>query len=204
MKLLKGCIYRFKYQGYHSDKFPMALVLHSDTRITHALNLNYLRPHMRNEVIEMIAKLATSKLRVNHRSKKEEETLIQAGDTYQLYHMYLKRKLPQIIRFSYRTYHTHLILNEQLVSKGFWHLKTFMRNVGNFTGKDTIKVFKEVKTAIKEASNEGKQNTKLRRLNNLKAWQSLNSAAVHNKAVGYLNEINKIYKDKFDPSKYTM
>jgi hypothetical protein len=204
MKLLKGCIYRFKYQGYHSDKFPMALILYSDNLKTHALNLNYLRPHMRNEVIDMISKLATSKLRVNHRSKKEEEILFKGSDTYQLYHMYLKRKLPQIIRFAYRTYHTHLILNDQIVSKGFWHMRTFLQNVKKFTGKDTDKTFKDIKAAIKEASNEGKQNTKLRRLNNLNAWKELNSKAIHEKAVGYLNEVNKIYKDKFDPSKYTM
>ena len=171
----------------------MVLVLHSDSRITHAINLNYLRPHMRNDLINMISKLATTKLRINHL---DEKLILDGSNTYQLYHMYLKRKLPQIIRFAYRTYHTHLILNEQLVSKGFWHMKTFLYNARQFTKNDTDKAFKEIRAAIKEAGNEGKQNTKLRRLNQLNAWQKLNSAAIHEKAVGYLNEINKIYKDK--------
>lgn len=191
-KLEKGCIYRFKYLNYNVDKYPLALILYAGPTYVHALNLSYLTRNLRAEVIDMITKIATKQM--------------EGRDTYALYHKYIKKKLPRVIRFCYRKYFTHLIHNEQMVSRGFWHTRDFLYNIKKFSEKDKNKVFKDIRDAIKVASNEKQQDQKLRKLRRLaltEHYKNLTSKDIHVRASDYLAEINKVYNQKFQRDRYT-
>lgn len=187
MKIEKGNIYHFYYSNYHVDKYPIALILHSDSNNTHSLNLNYLSPKMRDSVIDMIVAITTKKL--------------GGRDTYALYHDYIKRKLPQVIRFCYRKYKTSFIRDAKLVSKGFFETRNFLWHIKkNFSQEDSQFIFKKIKTSIKEAQNVEKQDKKIAAL---KKWESkLTPDEFEDKAKDYIASLSQIYTPK-DTNKYT-
>ena len=195
MKLEKGAIYRFKYVNYTTDKFPLAIILHSDSQYTHALNLNYLPKQLKEQTIEMIALLATKKLK--YFSKDNDLK------SYELYHNYIKRQLPKVIRFAYRKYFTHLIRESSKVSSGVFNNKAFIVNLKKASPTDFKKIFTQIKKSVNIASNEEEQDKKLQKLNRLKALSSLTDKQINDIATNYLNDINQIYKQKFDKSKFT-
>ena len=111
MKLKKGHIYRFHYNNYKHDPRPLALVLYSGKDKTHAINFNHLPKEVSKEFIDWITTIAINAKRMTPR------------DTYNLYHGYMKNRIPQVIRFAYRTYFTSKIKNVRKVSKGFFEIK---------------------------------------------------------------------------------
>lgn len=188
-KFEAGCIYRAKYLNYHIDKYPLILILHANDSYVHAINLNYLPKQLKEEVIDLIAMVATKQL--------------PGSDTYKLYHNYIKSKLPRVIRFAYRKYFTYMFKDPVQVSKGFWHIKNFLWHIKKFDNNDKQKVIVSVRKAIKEASNEEKQDAKIQRLARLNKYASMTKEEIDKRAGEYLQEINSIYKKKFDRSNYT-
>jgi hypothetical protein len=115
MKLEKGNIVYFRYNNYHKDKNPLALVLFVDKRdisgssqkdpLVHALNLNALTPELTKDVIKVISMVIGK--------------LLDAKDPYKFYHNTLVRKLPVALKKSYRTYKEKYIQNVVFISKGY-------------------------------------------------------------------------------------
>lgn len=188
MKIEKGNIYHFFYSNYHVDKYPIALVLHSDSENTHSLNLNYLSKNMRESVIDMIVAITTKKL--------------SGKDTYSLYHDYIKRKLPQVIRFCYRKYKTRFIRDPKLVSKGFFETRNFLWHIKkNFSKEDSDFIFNKIKTSIKDAQDTQKQDKKIA---SLKKWESkLSPDEFEDKAKEYIASLSGIRSARIDRNKYT-
>lgn len=189
-KLEKGSIYHFKYLGYHLDKYPIALILYSGKEKTHAININYLTPHLRGELIDMIASVAVKKL--------------NGRDTYSLYHNHIKRQLPKIISVAYRTYYTHLIKDPKLVSKGFWEIKGFLHSIRkNFTKKEHEDLKKKIKKKIVAANSSSHQDEKIKRLHSI--WsKKIDIGKIDKESKEYFDKINKIIgKPKIDWKKYT-
>jgi len=187
-KIEKGNIYHFYYSNFHVDKYPIALILHSDGENTHALNLNYLSPKLRDSVIDMIVAITTKKL--------------GGRDTYSLYHDYIKRKLPQVIRFCYRKYKTTYIRDPKLISKGFFETRNFLWHIKkNFSKEDSDFIFKKIKTSVKEAQNTEKQDAKIAKLKKFES--KLTPEEFEDKAKDYIASLSKVYSPKFDRNKYT-
>lgn len=187
MKIEKGNIYHFYYSNYHVDKYPIALILHSDGENTHALNINYLSPKMRDSVIDMIVMITTKQL--------------SGRNTYSLYHDYIKRKLPQVIRFCYRKYKTKFIRDAKIVSKGFFETRNLLWHIKkNFSKEDSDFIFKKVKTSIKEAQNTEKQDAKIAKLKKFESKYT--PEEFEDKAKDYIASLSQIYTQK-DKNKYT-
>lgn len=141
-KLKKGGVFFFQYSGYKEDPTPIALVLYVDKRkkLVHAININYLTPRLTDYLINMIALIALKQL--------------NARDMFSFYHNYIKRKLPRVVRTSYRTYKSNKIKNVVLLSQGFDETKDYLNNLKKKQTKKKYEfVRKTIKKQIKKAIN---------------------------------------------------
>jgi len=105
MKLEKGNIVFFHYRMWHKDRNPLALILFANDKIVHAINLNALTSSLTDELIAIIAQIVGR--------------IMDGRDTYKLYHDIFKHKLPDVLKYAYRTYKPQFIQSKVFVSKGF-------------------------------------------------------------------------------------
>ena len=102
--LERGHIYHFIYKGYKHDPVPLVLILWAGDGVVHGINVNYLPKDIRENLVDMLAKMAMG--------------FVDWRDAYNFYHSYLKHKAPRMIRLSYRTYKDSLIKGITYVSVG--------------------------------------------------------------------------------------
>ncbi len=110
-----GTIVKMTYSNYKHDPEPLILVLYSGVKYTHALNLNYLTPQDKAYLLRLIYQLKNANQPVNPRV------------VYQI----LKRDAYySIVRKSYRTYFSNMIVQPRTVSNGWtsFRLRTFSIN----------------------------------------------------------------------------
>jgi hypothetical protein len=112
MKLETGNIYSFHYRRYKNDPNPLALILYQDNNICHALNFHYLSKNLNEELILMIAKMATK--------------MIKTESMYNLYHNWMKRNIPGVIEKAYRTYKPQHITSVKRMTRGYWGIQSFI------------------------------------------------------------------------------
>lgn len=189
--LKRGYIYRFEYRNYHEDPNPLALILWSGREKTHAININYLKPKLRDELIDMIAQIAGSRL--------------DASDAYAFYHDYFKKKLPYIIRRAYRTYFTSKIKHPTSIARGFFEIKYFLGEINKELNPKQLEILKvQIKKSIesaKELQKSGFQPFSLFRKD-----ESITTQELHRRSSEYVNRIKEIVaqtKRKEDMRKYT-
>jgi len=111
-KLSAGNIYNFHYRRYKHDPYPMVLVLYCDDKLCHALNFHYLIENESDELIHMIAALATRSMK--------------SRSMYTHYHNWMKRNIPGVIKNAYRTYKPNHITENKQITRGYWGVQTFV------------------------------------------------------------------------------
>lgn len=128
-----GTIVKMAYSNYKHDPAPLILVLYSGVKYTHALNLNYLSTQEKQYLMRLIYALKKGNQPVNTRAV----------------YMLLKRDVYySIVRKSYRTYFSNMILNPRVVSNGWtsFGLKTqyindpFVINLNKYLGMQATNV----------------------------------------------------------------
>lgn len=128
-----GTIVKMAYSNYKHDPAPLILVLYSGVKYTHALNLNYLSTQEKQYLMRLIYALKKGNQPVNTRAV----------------YMLLKRDAYySIVRKSYRTYFSNMILSPRVVSNGWtsFGLKTqyindpFVINLNKYLGMQATNV----------------------------------------------------------------
>jgi len=112
-KLEAGNIYSFHYSRFQTDPYPLVLVLYCDDDICHALNFHYLGKSYTQELINMITQIAIKSIKLD--------------SMYSHYHNWMKKKVPGVIRHSYRTYKPSFIKSPQKLTSGYWGIDTFLK-----------------------------------------------------------------------------
>lgn len=183
MHLKTGSIVWFRYHKYREDKTPIALILfdHDRNNNVHAINLNYLPNDLTQQVINMIALIASKEL--------------DAKDMKQLYHYYMKKRLHPIIRRAYRTYKKTEITHPKLVSTGFNEMLTFLHKFKTkFTEYDKRKIHYTVDRKLRSA-----QYVK----NILMNKTIMTPAEAEKRAREYISKIQKFKPKEINWKKYT-
>jgi len=182
MKLEKGKIYSCEYTGFREDRNPTIIVLYSGSKYTHAINLNYLKDENKNNFIQFITNVAINKTK---NIREDENSQV---NTYSLYHNYLKRKLPAVIKIAYRTYFTRKIKNKRPLHPGF------------FLSID--KSYKEVvKVSIKKALDSEYQN-RFAKLYNKLSGKSKRRRIIED-VDKYFESVQKVINTDIKSDKYT-
>lgn len=184
MKQLKeGLIYSFKYNNYKKDPNPLVLVLYSDQRICHALNFHYLHGDLNMQLIQMISRVASKKLRIK--------------SMYAHYHHWMKKNIPGVIRVAYRTYKPNFMSGVQQITSGFWGTNSFMQSM---IGRRKLKL---TETQKRIAEKIDKKKLKEGELYKEKVTRKLsyNPQNIEN----YVSLMNKIVQEgkKTDKTKFT-
>lgn len=96
-----------QYNNFHHDPSPLIFILYSDTMKTHALNIHYLIPAHRFAFFNMLRNL------INAQNKTGIHMYYDGKMIYEM----LKRSMPIINKFSYRTYFS-AYLNGISISEG--------------------------------------------------------------------------------------
>ena len=182
-RLQKGWIYRFEYDGpYSTDPTPMVLVLWCGKEWCHSITLNPLSPNLTDILIEMIAQIATKKL--------------ASKDAYALYHNYIKKQLPSIVKLAYRTYKTKRIKNEKPVSKGYFHIKHFLKNVSNnLSATDKRYVMTAIKQAVTVAKDSKAQIRRQHIFSLFTKGEKITSEELHSRTTEYVKMIEDIKRE---------
>jgi len=180
MILKIGNIYSFHYRRYKVDPNPLVLVLYCDKDICHALNFHYLSKELNEQLIHMIATLAV----------KNNKDI----DTYNLYHNWMKRHIPAVIRNAYRTYKPNQITSVKKVTNGYWGIKTFLKEKEE---KEKHLKTTQVQERISKKINKKKAETL--------ANKKLNLNKLQDYIINYVNYVDKLIKEnrKEDKSIYT-
>lgn len=181
MKLKRGYIAYFKYNHYHKDPYPLALVLWENGEIMHCINLHYLSKDLTDDMIDTISKVALKKL--------------DARDAYNFYHDHLKRKLPHVIQLSYRIYKTQFVSNATIVSYGFETSRRFIETLKSVSQTVEEKVKRDIKKEI-DAVQETKANPE-------EFQYVVPSFQIVSDVETYFDKIKSIIKPKIDTKKYT-
>lgn len=114
--LIFGAIYKIGlYQNWKRDQSPMIYVMYSGQmtfthvsgHYTDGLNLNYLNQSDKMWLAKMIYMMKKGNQRMNGA----------------MFYRFLKTQRPNIIRTSYRRYHTSMIKNPKMISSGITHLE---------------------------------------------------------------------------------
>lgn len=191
MKLNTGCIYKIDYAGYRIDPSPLTLILYSGKKYTHGINITYLSKGLSNQLIEIIAKIAT--------------TQIKANDAYDLYHSHLKKKIPSVIRIAYRTYFTNKIKNPIFVSNGYFNTKDFLIKLkAGMSKTEYNKLKKDIRQSIKLAQDKKQLDRRIYKYNTLaKKNERLSLAEIDKRANDYMKKIKENLIPKKDNSVYT-
>jgi methyl coenzyme M reductase subunit C-like uncharacterized protein (methanogenesis marker protein 7) len=181
--LKRGFICYFRYNRYHRDPYPMALILYADDKILHCLNIHYLSKDLTQELVEIITDVALKKL--------------DAKNAYRFYHNTLKIKLPHVIQRCYRVYKTQHIQHVVVVSNGFETSKKFIETLRQINIPKTLE--EQVKHRIQKQIDRVK-NTKKSPKELMSAMSSLQIADDIDE---YFSKIKSITKSKVDLKKYT-
>lgn len=179
--LKRGFICYFRYNRYHKDPHPMALILYADDKILHCLNIHYLSKDLTKELVEMIADVALKKL--------------DARSAYRFYHNTLKIKLPHVIQKCYRIYKIEHIQHVVVVSNGF---DTTKKIIDGFKLNPPVlkeKVKKRVQKEIDRIKDTKKSPKEL--------MSAMSSIQIVDDIDEYFNKIKSIAKSKIDLKKYT-
>lgn len=193
MKVQRGYIYRIAYREYKHDPFPLILVLYADEDKVHALNLNYLSNRLTNQVINMITDVATKR--------------ISGDNAYGFYHRHLKRFLPAVIKYCYRTYFTSKITSPKKISEGFYQTRGILGKLKRFySDQEYNDIKKKVKQSIKDANNPETEKKQVKRMFRLfKENEKLSPKELEERVRKYLDHVNdiKIKNPKIDWSEFT-
>lgn len=194
-----GSIYLVKYRSFGQDPTPLILVLYAGKYadfhsaktkdLLHAINLNYLKADMIDDVYNMVAMIANKQM--------------SGSNTYNLYHDYMKTNLNPILRKAYRTYDLSKMSNAKLVSKGFKESLGFLNNPKYILDKEQKQ--NRMKALIKAKVNAAKviesESTKLI-TKNINVSLSLEEA--ERRARIYMDAIQKAKKpEELDLKKFT-
>ncbi len=192
MKMHAGHIYLMKYFHYRNDKEPLILVLYHGMdrnkdvskrkEVVHGINLNYLSNSnkLTDQVVDFIIQVATKQIKSN--------------DAYQLYHNYIKHKLPKVIAKAYRTYDCRYIGTPIPISKGFDETTTFIKNLNNAQKHNTKDIKQRIKAKIKTAQEKKEVIKKIYNTKQMTSEQILEFVD---------NYIKLIQKAKIDDTKRT-
>lgn len=192
MSLERGYIYNIAYTNYKEDPAPLVLVLYSGEKYTHALNLRYLSPSLTEEIIQFTSKIATGRL--------------SARDARRLYHGYIKRRLPGVVRIAYRTYFTKKIKRPRVVSRGFFEVKNFLGTLKKTYTKDEYnKVRGKIRKSLKDAQDPEKQKKAVKKYLRLyHPDEKLTGKEAERRVRAYMDKIQAVLiKRDIDQSKHT-
>ena len=193
MKVQRGYIYRIAYREYKHDPFPLILVLYADEDKVHALNLNYLSNRLTNQVINMITDVATKR--------------ISGDNAYGFYHRHLKRFLPVVIKYCYRTYFTSKITSPKKISEGFYQTRGILGKLKSFySDQEYNDIKKKIKQSIKDANNPETEKKQVKRMFRLfKENEKLSPKELEERVRKYFDHVNdiKIKNPKIDWSEFT-
>jgi hypothetical protein len=178
MSVFKGQIAYFHYSKHHKDRNPMLLILYTDNKIVHGLNMHYLNKNAYRELISVVAQIAAKQ--------------IENKNAYDLYHRELKKRIKHILKVSYRTYKPQYIQSVNIVSNGF------NETIG-WLSQDKSIVIKKYEKAIdlKIQKAEPKTPEELKKIKNITSQQILM------KIDEYFNTIKNIRKKRIDKQRYT-
>ena len=189
MRLKQGTITWFKYNRYKVDKEPIALILYggdSHNNI-HALNLNYLSNNLSSRVFNMVAQIASRRLKAN--------------DVRRLYYDYMKGRMHPVLAKAYRTYKPNEISRPRIISPGFQEtLKWLDKFKRKFSDKEVKKIKTQVKKKVKAAQKAqeyiGDKATKMKHV-------KLTPEQAEKVAKQYMKMIHKITPGtRLDPKKF--
>jgi hypothetical protein len=183
-KLETGNIYSFHYSRFQVDPYPLVLVLYCDSDICHALNFHYLGKTYTQELINMITQIAMKSIKVD--------------SMYAHYHDWMKKKIPGIVRHSYRTYKPSFIKYPKKLTNGYWGIDTFLKEY-----QKTQQHPKLTKIQNKLLEKVSKQQTK--DFNKIKQEGVFNIEKMINQINQFVENSDKILQEgrKDDLSKYT-
>lgn len=192
-KLERGKIYRIRYSNYRQDPFPLILVLYTDKTKCHALNINYLSQRLTNQLINVISDVATKK--------------VNGSNAYSFYHRHLKKVIPTVIKYCYRTYFNEKIVNPRLVSEGFGQTRNFLQAIkSRFNEPDYKEVKTSIKKAIQQANDPELEKKRVKRMFRMfRENEKLSPKQLEERVNLYLEHINdiKIKNPKIDWSEFT-
>jgi hypothetical protein len=180
-KLNTGNIYSFHYRRYKQDPNPLVLVLYCDNDICHSLNFHYLPKKLNNKLIHMIARLALKQLKTR--------------STYALYHNWMKKYIPDIIKRAYRTYKPNQMTSIKRITYGYWGITSFLKYI------DKQEEHKKLSTVQERLSKKiNKQKTK-----KITKQKKINVEKLDDYIKNYVNAIDIIIQSgrTEDLSKYT-
>ena len=158
-------------------------------------NFNHLPKHVSKEFIAWITSVAINAKRIN------------AKDTYGLYHSYMRDRIPQVVRFAYRTYFTKKIKNAKKISRGLFEVKNFLWKLRKtFRDEDFKLIKKKLHRSLAAAKDEKKQDSKVMRFFRMfKEGEVLTEKEARERAEKYFEEIKKVRRPStIDRSRYTI
>lgn len=185
MKLETGNIYSFHYRRYKNDPNPLVLILYQDKDICHALNFHYLSKNLSEELITMIAKMATQK--------------IKNKPMYELYHNWMKRNIPGVIQNAYRTYKPQHITSVKRLTRGYWGINSFINYMNE---KEKHLTLTKVQERLKDKINKFKKATYNKPK---KEKRKINLDKLQDYIIQYVNQVDDLIKQtkSKDESIYT-
>lgn len=176
-KLYKGGVFHFYYQNWKEDPYPVVLILYVG-ELVHAINLSYLPAQLSDLVVNMLASISLGKL--------------QGQNTYWLYHSYIKKNMPRVVRMAYRTYKKEKIKNPILVTQGFDATKMFLTNKRIKATKNNEQVVKQVlKKAIRHTKKTKDENVEWK-----KKRTSQRIEDIEKNVDTYMKKVNEILKNR--------
>lgn len=186
MRLKKGLIYHFAYSKYQKDPYPLVLVLYADNEYVHGINIHYLGATLTDKLIKMIALVAQKQL--------------NGSNTRSLYHNWMKKNLPGVLRKAYRVYKTRYVKSPVAITKGYWGVESFLqkfkpKKLGEKHVADTTEQIKKIVKTHEKKGEEALRHPK----------KAITRRELFKNIDKYIGQMEQIVKEgrKDDLSKYT-